>query len=201
MKKTIILILVVISVLGVADNYAQMQAKTKFDSCYAGVYRTYDDFLHVRLSNKVNTEAKGNSFGFLFIGKTIKIVTPDTTIKFNIGSIYGFYECQSIYRYSPNVELYSPEDYYKIEENGGENLLTIYTSVFYGGAEHFFSTGLNMPIHRLSMSHLEMDFGELFPDFIKAVKKMKKENEGAIAAKDKTGIFLINKLYQQYVTK
>lgn len=171
------------------------------NSCYVGVYLTYSDFVKNKLSFKVDIDRKGNSFGFLLLTHTIKIVKPDTTIQFKIGSIWGYNDCRSVYRYSPDVELYSPEDYYKIEETGGDSLLTIYSSVFKGGTEYFFSTGLNMPIHRLSMSHLEKDFGGLFPKFIEEVKKMKSENEGDLSVRDSHGSFLINKLYQQYLTK
>jgi hypothetical protein len=178
---------------------AYSQTKAEIDSCYAGVYITYEDFIHNRLSYRVDSSIKGNSFGFV-LGKTIKIVRPDTTVKFNEGSIYGYYECRNFYRYSPNVELLSPEDYYKIEEMGGEELgkLVIYTSVFYGGSEHFFSTGLQAPIHRLNMNHLKEEFGEIVPEFIKAVKKMTFENKGDIAAKDGNGNFLVNKIYHQF---
>ena len=186
----------IISALIVQTAIAQ-----KKDTCYAGVYLNYDDFKNNRLSFKVNADRKENSFGFGPLAHIIKIVTPDTMVKFSMGSIYGYYDCGNVYRYSPDVELYSPEDYYKIEEMGNEeNKLTIYTSVFKGGTEYFFSTGLNMPIHRLSMSHIENDFKGLFPRFVEAVKKMKSEHEGDIAAKDSKGNLLINKLYQQYVT-
>lgn len=172
----------------------------KTDSCLAGVYLTYDDFKNNRLSYKVNTDRKGNSFGFI-LNKTIKIITPSDTVKLKMGSIYGFNDCSSIYRYSPDVEFLSPEDYYKIEEIGNEtNKLTIYTSVFYGWSEHFFSTGLNAPIHRLNIKHLEKDFGGIFPEFIKEAKKLNKDAEG-LDARDEKGHFLINELYQQYVTK
>ena len=174
----------------------------KNDSCFAGAYLTYDDFIKNKLSFKINTQRKGNNFGFVLLTHTIKVVTPDTTVKFSAGSIYGYNKCGSIYRYSPDVELLLPEDYYKIEEMGNEeNKLTIYTSVFNGGAEHFFSTGLNMTIHRLNLIHLEKDFGALFPKFIEAVQKMKSGSDGKLTAKDSKGKFLINKLYQQFVTK
>ena len=178
------------------------QTKSKTDTCYAGVYLTYNDFLKKHLSHKVNIKAKGNRLDFVFASKTIKIVTPDTTLRFKPGSIYAFYDCKYVYWYSPDVELYSPEDYYKIEEMGSEESgkLIIYKSVFNGGKEHFFSTGLNYPIHRLSIYHLEKDFNGLFPKFIEAVKKMMAENAGDIAVKDSTGHFLINKIYRQYIT-
>lgn len=121
----------------------------------------------------------------ILLSKTIKIVKPDTTVKFSAGSI---------------VELLSPEDYYKVEESGGEELgrLVIYTSVFYGGDAHFFSNNMESPIHRLNLNHLKEEFGEIVPEFIKAVKKMTSENHGDIAAKDTKGNFLINTLYHQF---
>ena len=188
-----------ISVLATTNMRAQTKSKT--DTCYAGVYLTYNDFFKKHLSHKINTKSKGNNFDFVLASKTIKIITRDTTVKFKPGSIFGFYDCRDLYRYSPDVELLSPEDYYKIEEMGSEESgkLIIYTSVFKGGKEYFFSTGLNYPIHRLNMNHLEKDFKGLFPKFIEAVKKIMAENAGDIAAKDSIGHFLINKLYQQYV--
>jgi hypothetical protein len=197
--KSIIFLLA--SVFLITNTYAQTERKTKPDSCYAGIYTSYNDFVHNHLVAKVNTETRGYNFGFEPLGITIKIKTVDTAFTFHPGSIWGYYRCDNTYRYSPDVELLSPEDYYKIEENGEKNGMTIYTSVFYGGNEHFFSTGLNMPIHRLNVSHLEKDFGSLFPEFIEAIKKMKSENGDDIAAIDSNGKFLINKLYRQFVTK
>lgn len=193
-------IFLLVSVFIVENSFAQSKAKP--DSSTAGVYLTDDDFLKNKLSSKVNTDRGNNEFGFPFPADkmTIRISTPDTVLKFRRGTIYGYYDCGKVYRYSPNVELLSPEDYYRVEEAGGDGSLTIYTSVFYGGAEHFFSTGLNMPIHRLSISHLEKDFGGLFSKFISDVQKMKLEHAGDIAAKDNKGNFIINKLYQQYIT-
>lgn len=198
MKHLTCIVLFVLFIIMTSNTYAQGKVKT--DSCYAGVYITYDDFMNNRLSRKVNLNSKGNSFGVVLASKTIKIVNPDTTVKFSAGSIYGYFECGRLYRYSPDTELLSPEDYYKIEEMGSEESgkLVIYTSVFYGGTEHFFSTGLNSPIHRLNINHLKDEFGEIVPEFIKAVRKMISENHGDIAAKDSHGNFLVNKIYHQF---
>lgn len=196
--QVIILTTALLSVSIITDSYSQ----TKTNQCYSGVYITYYDYLQNRVSYKINTKVKENRIGFVVATKTIKIVTPDTTVKYRPGSIYGFYDCKAMFRYSPDVELYSPEDYYKIEEMGSEESgkLVIYSSVFSGGNELFFSTGLNSPIHRLNISHLEKCFKELFPKFIEAVQNMKAQNHRDLSAKDSTGYFLINKLYRQYVT-
>lgn len=201
MKQLTFIILSVAFTEMISNANAQTKAKT--DSCYQGVYIAYEDFIKNQLSYKVKRKMKGTRFGFAFPTKTIRIVRPDTTVKFRTGSIYGYFDCGSFYRYSPDVELLSPEDYYKIEEMGGEELgrLVIYTSVFMGGAEHFYSVRLNSPIHRLNINHLREDFEGPAPEFIKAVKKMTSENEGDIAAKDTKGNFLINKLYQQFVIR
>lgn len=183
-------------------SHADGQTKIRSDSCYSGVYITYEDFIKNQISHKVDPHNTENSFGFVLGSKTIKIVGPESTVKFKIGSVYGYIDCGNIYRYSPNVELLSPEDYYKLEEMGGEESgkLVIYTSVFYGGTEHFFSTRLNSPIHRLNINHLRKDFEGSFPEFIEAAKKMASKNGGDIAAKDANGKFLINNLYFQLVS-
>lgn len=75
----------------------------KKDSCYAGVYLTEKDFLNNKLSYKINKEAKGYKFEFPPPADwklEIKIVRPDTVIRFKEGMVYGYYECGKIYRYS-----------------------------------------------------------------------------------------------------
>src|SRR5215471_11025795 len=101
------------------------------DSCYAGVYLTQDDFVHNQLSSKINTGIKGNKVDFTIpsdMTLTVKIVTPDTTLKFEPGSIYGYNDCGKIARYyAGGKELDTQEDFYKLEEVGG---LVIYSSLF-----------------------------------------------------------------------
>ncbi|HKR05281.1 MAG TPA: hypothetical protein VJY62_11670 [Bacteroidia bacterium] len=168
----------------------------KIDFCYAGVYLTNNDLVNKHLSNAVNTMIKGNSVGFASSGKTIKVITSGKTVKFKPGSISGFYDCDATYRYSPDVELYSPEDYYRIEEIGD---LVIYTSVFYGGTEHFYSISLSAQIHRLNLKNIENDFVQ-YPKFIEEVIKMKSANMGEIAVRDVSG-FKINKIYRQIIVE
>ncbi|MFY9308240.1 MAG: hypothetical protein WAQ28_04235 [Bacteroidia bacterium] len=180
--------------------HIQMAFAQKDNTCISGVYLSYTDYINNNLTHSINTKIEGNSFGFIPFSKTIKVVTPDSTLKFNTGSIWGYKDCTGTYRYSPDVELLSPEDYYKIEENGGERELTIYSSVFDGGAEYFFSTGLNLPIHRLNMKHLEYDFGGLFPKFIKEAKKLNKKKDG-LSTRDKNGHFTINTIYKETILR
>ena len=95
----------------------------KTDSCFAGVFITQDDFINNHLSYKINTAVKDHKLSFTFPADftlTLKIMTPDTTFKFAPGTIYGFSECGSVYRYYPGgKELNAQEDFYKIEEAGG----------------------------------------------------------------------------------
>ena len=76
----------------------------KIDSCFAGVFITQDDFVNNHLAYKINTAVKDYKLGFTFPADftlTLKITTPDTTCKFPPGTIYGFSECGSVYRYFP----------------------------------------------------------------------------------------------------
>src|SRR5258705_5038624 len=88
------------------------------DSCYAGLYVTQDDFIHNRLSYKINTGLKGNKLDFTIpadLSLTLKLITPDTTYKFTPGTIYGYNDCGKIFRYYPEGgELNAQEDFYKV---------------------------------------------------------------------------------------
>ncbi len=166
----------------------------KTDSCLAGVFITQDDFINNHLSYKINTGAKDYKLSFNFPADftlTLKIMTPDTAFKFAPGTIYGFSECGSVYRYYPGgKELNAQEDFYKIEEAGG---LIIYSSVFVSGDEIFYSTSLTSSIRRLTLRNLKEDFWN-YPDFIAKVEKMKLR----IADRDDNG-FLIMDIYDESV--
>jgi hypothetical protein len=139
--------------------------------CYGGVYLDKADFIANRLSYKINKCVKGDNLRFAIpadLTLTLKIRTPDSVFRFKPGTIYGYYECGSIYRYSPGTEWNGQEDYYKIEE---VKYLVIYSSVFISGAESFYSLDLTSPIHRLTVKNLENDFKD-HPDFINAIKKL-----------------------------
>lgn len=170
-------------------------------SCYAGVYLTKENFIANRLSHKINTGIKGYEFKFPIPADwklTIKITTPDTTLKFKPGTVYGYYYCGSVFRYSPGEELYAPEDYYKIMEAGG---IVIYASVFVSGNEPFYSINLTSSIYRLNLKNLEKSFSDQ-PEFITAVKKFKKNEElNDIAKRDDKGDFIINKIYEETIKK
>lgn len=166
----------------------------KTDSCFAGVFVTQDDFINNHLSYRINTDVKDHKLSFTFPADftlTLKIMTPDTTFKFVPGTIYGFYECGSVYRYYPGeMELNAQEDFYKIEEAGG---LIIYSSVFVSGDEIFYSKSLTSSIRRLTLRNLKEDFRN-YPDFIEKVEKMRQR----LADRDEHG-FLIMDLYEESV--
>jgi outer membrane pore protein E len=187
MKKSLSLICLTITI--------QMAVAQK-DTCMAGVFLTYNDFLNNKLTNKIDTKIKGNKFGFILFKETIKVITPETKIKYAPGSIYGYYYCGMRYRYSPGGELYAPEDYYKIEEMDG---IVIYSSVFWGGSEYFYSKDLSTPIHRLNMSNLEKDFGDN-TDFMTAVRKSKSRSDG-LSKHNKNNHFTINSIYTETIKK
>jgi hypothetical protein len=171
------------------------------DTCHAGVYITKDDFINNRLSYKIDLGIKGNKFEFpapadwIF---TIKIIEAGSIHILKAGGVFGYNECGRVFRYSPGGELYAPEDFYRIED---DKHLVIYTSVFVGRDEFYYSVSLISPIHRLNMSNLEADFkGQ--PEFISAVRNMKKkEIEGDLAKRDAEGHFLINKIYDETLAK
>ena len=167
----------------------------KTDSCFAGVFITQDDFINNHLSYKINTADKDYKLSFSFPADftlTLKIMTPDTTFKFTPGTIYGFSECGSVYRFYPGgKELNAQEDFYKIEEAGG---LIIYSSVFVSGDEIFYSTSLTSPIRRLVLRNLKEDFGN-YPDFIAKIEKMKRR----LSDRDENGFIIID-LYEESVS-
>ena len=167
----------------------------KTDSCFAGVFITQADFINNHLSYKINTADKDYKLSFSFPADftlTLKIMTPDTTLKFAPGTIYGFSECGSVYRFYPGgKELNAQEDFYKIEEAGG---LIIYSSVFVSGDEIFYSTSLTSSIRRLILRNLKEDFSD-YPDFIAKVEKMKRR----LSDRDENGFIIID-LYEESVS-
>jgi hypothetical protein len=166
----------------------------KPDSCFAGVFITQDDFINNHLSYKINTAKKDYKLSFSFPADftlTLKIITPDTIFKFAPGSIYGFSECGSTYRFFPGgKELNAQEDFYKIEEAGG---FIIYSSVFISGDEIFYSTSRTSSIRRLTLRNLKEDFWN-YHDFIAKAEKMKQR----LADRDENG-FRIMDLYEESV--
>jgi hypothetical protein len=167
------------------------------DSCLAGVFITQDDFINNRMSHQIDTKADGYKLDFSFpadLSMTLKVVTPDETIKFAPGKIYGYAECGQIFRFfHGGKELNAQEDYYKIEE--AVPGLVIYSSEFVSGDEIFYSTDLTSDIHRLKLNNLEKDFNDR-PAFIAEAKKLKKRPDG-LATRDDNG-FRIVKLFQEY---
>ena len=172
----------------------------KTDSCYAGVYITKNDFLKNHLSHTINESAKGEKLVYVPVADlslTIKIVDMDSSVTFKPGSIFGYYECGDVFRYSPGTEINALEDYYKIEE---AKELILYTSALIGigGLEIFYSVDLTSPIHRLTIRNLEVDYKNC-PEFVKAAKKANRKIGGDIAARDEHGAFIINKIYRETV--
>ncbi len=184
------LVLVFLLMLPVLTVHSQQT-----DSCVAGVFITKNDFVNNNLSYQINTADKNHKLSFTFPADftlTLKIVTPDTTFKFTPGTIYGFSECGSIYRYYPGEkELNAQEDFYKIEEAGG---LILYSSVFVSGDEIFYSTSLTSSIRRLTLRNLKEDFRS-YPDFIAELENMKLR----FADRDESGGFHIMDIYEKMV--
>lgn len=174
----------------------EIRAQEK-DSCLAGVFITQDDFINNRMSHQIDTKEDGFKLDFSFpadLSMTLKIVTPDETIKFAPGKIYGYAECGKIFRFfHGGKELDAQEDYYKIEE--AVPGLVIYSSEFVSGDEIFYSTDLTADIHRLRLSNLERDFEDR-ATFIAEAKKLKKRPDG-LATRDENG-FRIVKIFLEY---
>lgn len=165
------------------------------DTCHAGVYVTPDDFVHNRLSYKINSGKDGYKVDFLVpadLTLTVRVITPDSTYKFAPGSIYGFNDCGKIFRYFPEGgELNAQEDFYKIEEAKG---LIIYSSVLISDGDIFYSKDLTSPVHRLTFGNLKSDFSK-DTQFIAAAKKLNRKTGEGLATKDEEGHFLVNKIY------
>jgi len=191
MKKTIFIALLIF--------FVQVVAAQNKDACHAGVYLTKEDFISNKLSHEINKDIKGNKIEFPIPADwilTIKIITPDSVFKFKQGTIYGFYDCGKKFRYSPGGRLYAPEDFYRIEE---DHHLVIYTSVFVGGNEYYYSVTPTAPIQRLNIRNLKQDFVK-YPEFVSNAKKLDKEEiHGNLAKRDKDGYFILNNIYEQTV--
>ena len=169
------------------------------DSCLSGVYVTQDDFVHNRLSHQINTGEKGNKIDFTFpadLSLAVKITTPDTTLKFEPGTIYGYNNCGKVSRYfKGGKELNAQEDYYELEEVGN---LVIYSSILISDAEIFYSLDLTSPIHRLTLQNLKSDFKN-YPDFLSEAKKINKKPGEGLGTRDAQGNFQINQIYEETI--
>jgi hypothetical protein len=169
------------------------------DNCISGVYVTQDDFAHNRLSHQINTGEKGNKLEFAIpadMTLAVKLITPDTTLKFDPGTIYGYNECGKVFRYfKGGKELDAQEDYYEVKE---VKPLIIYTSAFVSGNETFYSRSISDPIHRLTMDNLQSDFKN-DAAFLEAAKKLNREPGDGLATKDKSGSYRINQVYGETV--
>jgi hypothetical protein len=167
--------------------------------CEAGVYLTTDDFINGRLSFKIDPGAPGYKLEIPVPADwtlIVKIVTPDTVMRFKPGTIFGYADCNKTFRYYAGGDLYAPEDFYRIEENGP---LVIYTAVFVSMGEYFYSKTPGSAIHRLNLKNLRRDFKDQ-PQFLDAAKRLKrKELRGNLAKLDNNGAFTINKLYSEMV--
>ena len=162
------------------------------DSCFVGVYLTKNNFTSNQVLNKINADKKGNSYKLNSNG-IIKIVINDTIIKYSADTIYAVNLCGAIYRYSNKDELYAPQDFYKIEDIKG---LILYTSMYWGGKEHFYSTTLTSQIHRLNINNLTTDFANN-KEFLAAIKKLKNDYTNGLSSIDTENHFIINKIYNQ----
>jgi hypothetical protein len=192
MAKRIINILSLFLLISVSAENLLAEIK---DSCRAGVYLTKDDLVQNHLSFDI-VKNKHYKMNFTFpadMSLTLKIIKPDTELVFKPGTIYGYYDCGSVYRYSPMLELNVPEDYYKIEEAKG---LVIYSSRFISGAEIYYSLDINSPVRRLTLKNLEADLKD-DPDFINAIKKYTSKPGSDIWDRDKDGAFMINNIYRK----
>jgi hypothetical protein len=179
--------------------FATLHAQ-KPKNCVAGVYKTKEDLVGNTISHRVNTADKGYSFGFLFpadLKLTIKVTTPDTTLEFKPGSVYGYSECGKKYRYYKGGDLLVQEDFYGIEETGP---LVIYSSAMVSGNEKFYSRDLGSPIRRLQQRNLEEDF-KSEPEFLEAAKKLKRQEVEDLAGQDEQGRYLVNKIYREKVKR
>jgi hypothetical protein len=169
------------------------------DSCVAGVYLTQEDFVNNHLSHQINTNRKGNKLDFTFpadLTLAVKLVTPDTTLKFDAGTIYGYSDCGKIFRYyHGGKELNAQEDYYQLKEAGG---MIIYSSAFVSGEEIFYSLTLTSPIHRLTIENLKQDF-KSYPNFIEVAKKLNQKPADGLSTKDENDKYEINILYSEKV--
>lgn len=172
------------------------QTQKKLDSCYAAIYITYKEFIDHKPSIKTDTIDSNNCIKFQTLSKTLKMLVNGDAKLFKPGSIYGYYDCGKVFRYSPNVELLSPEDYYKVEQLGGAAPLIIYSSVFLGGNELFFSEGFSLPIHRLNINNLSKCFGEKNPDFVKQAKDMNSVKNG-LSKKELDGKYSLLSIYEK----
>lgn len=78
------------------------------------------------------------------------------------------------------------------------NKMIIYSSVFLGGSELFYSIGLSSKIHRLNISNIEKDFNKKYPEFVMKTKELASTIDG-LAKKNASGKYLIINFYESFV--
>ncbi len=191
MKKKFVLIVFIL--------IAELVAAQKKDSCYAGVYLNKTDFVQNHLSYKINEDIKGDKLKFAFpadLTFELKLVKQDSVMRFKPGTIYGYYECGAVFRYSSGTAINAQEGYYKIEE---AKELIIYSCPLLYGSEIFYSLNLTSPIHRLTEKNLENDF-KGYPEFINSIRKINRKMEGNLAERSDSGYFQINRIYRETIS-
>lgn len=180
--------------------YAFLSKSPGDENQWAGVYKTYEDYLARRFYDSIPINVVKNK---IYVGSFDRVVlkTDERKTSYKLGFIYGFYDGKNLRRYRVTTSQWEDYGYFTVRETNG---LVLYAQVQsgYKGTQQtkfYYSVDLNSPIRSLTVKNLLADFQN--PAFTEDVKK--KVDRLTNMSQEKWSVTLkeINEMYRKYFMK
>lgn len=166
----------------------------------AGVYNTLEDYSANRLSNEIDLSDKKNSFTE---GRNLVLVIKQgkSKTKINFGEVFGYYNQGDKYRALSKTENKRHYGYLKVLDESGLVLYSKSKLVYKSPhVDYYFSKTPTGLIHNLTLENLKKEYAE-FPDFLKMVTKLQRDNQNELHKQDEQGNYRINIIYSETIKK
>ena len=180
--------------------YVYLSKSPGDENHWAGVYKTYEDYLARRFYDSIPINVAKNK---IYVGSFDRVVlkTDERKTSYKLGSIYGFYDGKNLRRYRVTKSQWEDYGYFTVRETNGLVLYSQIQSGYKGTqqTEFYYSIDLNAPIKSLSVKNLLADFQN--PAFTEEVKK--KVDRLTNMSQEKWSVTLkeINEMYRKYFIK
>jgi outer membrane pore protein E len=180
--------------------YAYLSKSPGDETEWAGVYKTYEDYLARRFYDSIPINVAKNK---IYVGSFDRVVlkTNERKTSYKLGSIYGFYDGKNLRRYRETKSQWEDFGYFTVRETNG---LVLYSQVQSGykgtqQTEFYYSIDLNSPIKSLTVKNFFADFQN--SAFTEEVKK--KVDRLTNMSQEKWSVTLkeINEIYRKYFKK
>jgi outer membrane pore protein E len=177
--------------------FAYLSKSPGDENQWAGVYKTYEDYLARRFYDSIPINVAKNK---IYVGSFDRVVlkTDERKTSYKLGFIYGFYDGKNLRRYRVTTSQWEDYGYFTVHETNG---LVLYVQVQsgYKGTQQtkfYYSVDLNAPIRSLTVKNLLTDFQN--PAFTEEVKK--KVDRLTNMSQEKWSVTLkeINEVYRKY---